>query len=89
MRPSARRTPTEDPLARANGRVGAAVARDDGILDEPLLDAQDVAMLLGIPKASVYEYARDGRLPCVCNGRHKKFVRRDPAEAVARMRSGL
>jgi excisionase family DNA binding protein len=59
-----------------------------GILDEPLLDAEDVATLLGIPKTSVYEYARDGRLPCIAIGRHKKFVRRDLAEAVARMRTG-
>jgi excisionase family DNA binding protein len=59
---------------------------DGGILDEPLLDAEQVSALLGIPKASVYEYARDGRLPCVCIGRHRKFVRRDLAEAVSRMR---
>jgi excisionase family DNA binding protein len=61
---------------------------DSGILDEPLLDAAQVSVLLGIPKASVYEYARDGRLPCVCIGRHRKFVRRDLAEAVSRMRTG-
>lgn len=61
---------------------------DPDILDEPLLDADQVAEQLGIPKATVYEYARDGRLPCVCLGRHRKFVRRHLAEAIARMRTG-
>jgi excisionase family DNA binding protein len=68
------------------GEVGSEA--HSGILDEPLLDASEVSALLGIPKASVYEYARDGRLPCICIGRHRKFVRRDLAEAVSRMRTG-
>lgn len=74
------------PLQR-DAPASAEVA-DRDILDEPLLDAADVARLLGIPKASVYEYARDGRLPCVCIGRHRKFIRRDLSAAIARMRTG-
>ena len=75
---------------RGSRRVDAPqVERHEaGILDEPLLDAEEVARLLGIPKASVYEYARSGRLPCVSIGRHRKFVRSDLADAVARMRTG-
>jgi len=70
------------------GDHGFVEPQGSGILDEPLLDAAQVSQLLGIPKASVYEYARDGRLPCVCIGRHRKFVRRDLADAVSRMRTG-
>ncbi len=75
-------------LLMLDGRDGPEAQAHLGILDEPLLDAGQVSALLGIPKASVYEYARDGRLPCVCIGRHRKFVRRDLAEPVSRMRTG-
>jgi excisionase family DNA binding protein len=46
---------------------------------EPLLTAGDVAVLLRVPRSSVYEYARrqERRLPSVSIGRHRRFIRRD------------
>jgi excisionase family DNA binding protein len=46
-------------------------------LAEPLLTAQQVARLLGVPRTSVYGYARRGRdpLPAVRVGRHVRFQR--------------
>jgi excisionase family DNA binding protein len=46
-------------------------------LAEPLLTAEQVARLLGIPRSSVYEYARRGEdpLPAVRVGRHVRFHR--------------
>ena len=48
-------------------------------LAEPLLTADDVARLLGIPRSSVYEYARRAQdaLPAVRVGRHVRFHRSD------------
>jgi excisionase family DNA binding protein len=46
-------------------------------LAEPLLTADQVARLLGVPRTSVYEYARRSRdpLPAVRVGRHVRFHR--------------
>jgi excisionase family DNA binding protein len=46
-------------------------------LAEPLLTAEQVSRLLGIPRSSVYEYARRGEdpLPAVRVGRHVRFQR--------------
>jgi excisionase family DNA binding protein len=46
-------------------------------LAEPLLTAEQVSRLLGIPRSSVYEYARRGEdpLPAVRVGRHVRFHR--------------
>jgi excisionase family DNA binding protein len=43
----------------------------------PLLKADDVAVLLGVPRSSVYEYARrtGDPLPAVRIGRHLRFRR--------------
>lgn len=48
-------------------------------LDEPLLTAQDVSVLLRVPRSSVYEYARRRHepLPSVPVGRHRRFYRSD------------
>jgi|SRR3712207_2155308 len=53
------------------------VSVEEGILGEPLLDAAEVAVLLGVPRSSVYEYARrtHNPLPSVPIGRHVRFVR--------------
>lgn len=37
--------------------------------------AADVAALVGIPVSTVYQYAREGRLPCRHRGRHLRFLR--------------
>ena len=46
-------------------------------LADPLLTAEQVSRLLGIPRSSVYEYARRAHdpLPAVRVGRHVRFQR--------------
>jgi excisionase family DNA binding protein len=46
-------------------------------LAEPLLTADQVSRLLGVPRSSVYEYARRARdpLPSLRIGRHVRFHR--------------
>jgi excisionase family DNA binding protein len=46
-------------------------------LHEPLLRASDAAALLGVPRSSVYEYARrhNDPLPSLAIGRHRRFCR--------------
>src|SRR3954467_10877163 len=45
-------------------------------LDELLLTAEEVSELFGgIPKKTILQYARDGRLPCLRIGKHVRFVR--------------
>jgi excisionase family DNA binding protein len=48
------------------------------VLDCPLLTAEEVALLLAVPRSSVYEYARRrvDPLPSVLIGRHRRFDRR-------------
>ena len=45
----------------------------------PLLTADDVAMLLAVPRSSVYDYARRlvNPLPSLTIGRHRRFMRGD------------
>lgn len=50
---------------------------DIKILREPLLDAEQAGILLGIPKASVYEYVRSGELPHIKIGRHVRIIKSD------------
>lgn len=53
--------------------------RDRIDLGEPLLTAQRISELLGIPRSSVYDYARrkHNPLPCLATGRHRRFFRSD------------
>jgi excisionase family DNA binding protein len=48
-------------------------------LDEPLMTAGEVAVLLNVPRSSVYEYARRQQmpLPSIGIGRHRRFYRSD------------
>jgi len=48
-------------------------------LDEPMLDAAEVAALLAVPRRSVYDYAARAHdpLPAVRFGRHVRFARAD------------
>jgi excisionase family DNA binding protein len=48
-------------------------------LDEPLMTADQVALLLAVPRSSVYEYARrlNRPLPSITVGRHRRFYRSD------------
>jgi excisionase family DNA binding protein len=59
------------------------------ILREPLLDAEQAATLLGIPRSSVYAYAKRGELPHVKIGRHLKFIRGDLERALGERRVGF
>jgi excisionase family DNA binding protein len=59
------------------------------VLREPLLDARQAGRLLGIPRSSVYDYAKRGELPHVKIGRHLKGIRGDLERAVVQRRVGI
>ncbi len=66
------------------GRARALVGMEpltllEPALDEPLLTADQVAVLLAVPRSSVYEYARrlQQPLPSIRIGRHRRFLRSD------------
>lgn len=48
-------------------------------LDKDLLGVEDVAELMGVGKATVWRWCREGRLPCLKVGKHW-FVRREALE---------
>lgn len=58
-------------------------------LEFPLLTADDVArtILGGVPVKTINQYAREGRLPSVWIGKHRRFNRPDVEEAVVRAAS--
>jgi excisionase family DNA binding protein len=47
----------------------------DAPIDNALLDAGDVAKILGVPKTWVYAETRAGRLPYVNVGRYRRYRR--------------
>jgi excisionase family DNA binding protein len=53
--------------------------RTPPLLGQPLLTANEVAQLLGVPRSSIYDYARreHAPLPSVHIGRHRRFIRKD------------
>lgn len=67
----------------------SALHERDAVLSEPLLDAENAALLLGIPRSSVYAYAKRGELPHVKIGRHLKFIRGDLAQVLLERRVGI
>jgi excisionase family DNA binding protein len=68
-------------------------------LDKDLLGVEDVAELMGVGKATIWRWCREGNLPCVKFGKHwrvrrealEDFLRRNerPATLVAQLRSFL
>lgn len=58
-------------------------------LHEPLMTAAQVAQLLGVPRSSVYEYARREHdpLPAIEIGRHRRFLRSDLEEWLTAQRA--
>jgi len=58
-------------------------------LAEPLLCADDIGLLLAVPRSSVYEYAgrRHDPLPSIRIGRHVRFCRSDVERWLASQRS--
>jgi excisionase family DNA binding protein len=65
------------------------MTEQSAFLREPLLDPEQAAFLLGIPRSSVYEYAKRGVLPYVKIGRHLKFIRADLERVLAERRIGV
>lgn len=41
----------------------------------PLLDAEEVGQMLGVPKSWVWEQSRNGRIPTVRLGRYRRYRR--------------
>jgi excisionase family DNA binding protein len=62
--------------------VSAREPAEEELEPWPLRDADYVARLLGIPRKSVLQYAREGKLPCVRIGRHVRFVIADVQAAI-------
>jgi excisionase family DNA binding protein len=50
---------------------------DVGSLTEPLLNADEAAQLLHVPRSTLYELVRSRHLPHVRVGRGLRFTRRD------------
>ena len=70
-------------------RIAEEQTRPQTLLSEPLLSADEAGALLGIPRSSVYEYAKRGDLPHVRVGKHVKFIRHDLERALAQRRVGI
>lgn len=60
----------------------AADQRDTGELTEPLLNADEAAQLLHVPRSTLYELVRSRHLPHVRVGRGLRFTRADLAQWV-------
>ena len=69
------------------------------LLDKDLLGVEDIAELMGVGKATIWRWCREGNLPCVKAGKHwrvrrealEDFLKRNerPATLVAQLRSFL
>ena len=80
--------------ALSRGNAASTRAHDEpwgpqALLSEPLLSAGQAGALLGIPRSSVYDYAKRGELPHVRVGKHVKFIRQDLERALAERRVGI
>jgi excisionase family DNA binding protein len=53
-----------------------------------LLTANEVASMLGVTPAWVYEQSRQGRIPTVTLGRYRRYRRESIEEWVRRMETG-
>ena len=49
------------------------------LLEEPLLNADEAAQLLHVPRSTLYELVRSRHLPHVRIGRNLRFTRKDLA----------
>jgi excisionase family DNA binding protein len=56
---------------------------DTGSLTEPLLNANEAAQLLHVPRSTLYELVRSRHLPHVRVGRGLRFTRADLAQWVS------
>ena len=56
----------QEPLRPPSPSPPPGASGTDGVdLSEPLLDAKAAGSLLGVPASTVYEWVRQGRLPCL------------------------
>lgn len=62
----------------------------DQALSFPLMTAEQVGreLLGGVPAKTINQYAREGRLPSLWIGKHRRFNRPDVERAVARAAGG-
>lgn len=62
----------------------------DDVLILPLMTAEEVGRELfgGVPAKTINQYAREGRLPSLWIGKHRRFNRPDVERAVARAAGG-
>lgn len=62
---------------------GLAGSQSHDLLAEPLLNAEETARLLRVPRSTLYELVRSRSLPHVRVGRSLRFTRGDLAHWVA------
>ncbi|MBA2361422.1 MAG: helix-turn-helix domain-containing protein [Actinobacteria bacterium] len=56
----------QEPLRAPSAAGEGGTPRTGGVdLSEPLLDAKAAGSLLGVPASTMYEWVRQGRLPCL------------------------
>ena len=67
--------------AALSGAPGGSHAVDHD-LNEPLLDADQLAAQLGVAASWVEQTAREGRIPSLMFGRWRRFRRREVEDAV-------
>ncbi len=63
-------------------------AHTDASHDDPLLTADEVADLLSVSKAWVYEQSRQNRIPTVTLGRYRRYRRSSVLQWVAELEGG-
>ena len=56
-------------------------------MSSSLMSAQDVAALLGVPKAWVYAQSRAGKIPTVTLGRYRRYRREAIEQWIAKQES--
>lgn len=56
--------------------------------DDRLLNAGEIATLLGVPESWVRQETRAGRMPCVELGRYRRYDRADVLAWVESVKSG-
>jgi excisionase family DNA binding protein len=73
---------------RCAGTVLAGLSMGCGCMSTRLLSAAKVAEMLGVPTSWVYEQSRQGRIPTVALGRHRRFRREAIARWIEQLESG-
>lgn len=74
--------------AAVSGEMSPPTPMDRSLLSEPLLTPEDVSVLLGVKRATIYELTRARRLPHVKVGRATRFLRADLEHWLNEQRGG-